>query len=902
MVHSILKKTAAVLLCAVLIMLSATLAYASFGDTATSNAKNEIDFISSYGIMQGYEDGNFYPNNAITRAEMVAVALRMIRLDNPVSDNVYGQSFTDVPKEHWAYGVVETATALGMINGYPDGTFLPEKPVTYQEAIKIFVSLLGYEPAAKAKGGYPQGYMAIAMQEDLIRLSGLSASDSASREAIAVMAYNTLQSEMMVESHYSSNGDVEYTVSDNIMLDIYFNSKSDRGLVTATHVEGLYGEKTNEGKIEIDNVIYRCDIDYADLLGCRVQFFYMEQGSDKKIVSITEDTTRHEKLVVNSDMINAFTGLYTTNGAFTYYQSKAPRKVKTVKLSPGMSLIYNNEYIPYNNLGAIDLDINTGTVELIDNNIDGLFDCVKILSYTDYYVNTVAQNEETKYITDGSGAGLVYNIEDVYEKITFNGAKIDFENIPKESIVSAAVSADGKAVDIVVSEYDVEGKITSTATDDDIEYIWINDAQYVVSKGAPDRYVDTNLGTEGIFKLNFLGEVSYCSSEGNDGESYGYLTTVSKKSDIDDTVKVRMLTEDNKFVILTVADKVKLYDKGVLVNITNDEFFERFKHTPTFNDTRQAITQVVKYKLNANGELSLMRTAAETPSTEEFSYGYINPVSGEAEGRRFYSNRLFLQSYQITDDTVCFKIPWTYEGEDYTRYESGKATRYFSDGKNYQVLLFDVNEEKQIGAIMYTVPGQDKEFFFSLSSNSPVMIVDSMRRVTDSDTGETNTVISGLVDGEYTSEIIDDDYIGNMNANMFKFGSVIQYDDNEEKVRSAYYEGEKPSLAASTLLCCDGVSLETIKWNGGNVEMTSAARKTTYGTVQKIVGFTVTVNVPDYPFGTEADYFMSDSTQVIIADKEAKELKFATFYDIRPGDKIFIRQRYNRIRDVVIYR
>lgn len=898
MTYNIWKKAAALLLCTVLFVFTGTSANA-FGDTASSNAQNEIDFIASYGIMQGYEDGNFYPDNAITRAEMVAVALRMIRLDNPVSGNVYGQSFSDVPKEHWAYSVVETASALGIINGYPDGTFLPEKKVSYQEAIKIFVSLLGYEPAAKAKGGYPQGYMAIAMQEDLIRLQGVSMTYPASRAAIAVMAYNTLQSKMMTESHYSSNGEIVYSVSDNTMLDIYFNSKSDKGLVTATHVEGLYGKKTDEGKIEIDNVIYRCDIDYADLLGCRVQFFYIEDGSDKEIVSIVEDTTRHDKLVVNSDMIKAFTGIYTTNGVFTYYQNKTPRKLKSVKLSPGMSLIYNNEYIPYDNLGAIDLDINTGTVELIDNDRDGMFDCVKILSYTDYFVNTVTQNEETKYITDGSGAGLVYEIKDVYEKITLNGARIDFENIPKECIVSAAVSADGKAVVIVVSEYEVEGEITSISTDDGTEYIWINDAEYVVSKGAPDRYVDTDLGTAGIFKLNFLGEVSYSSSEEDDGERYGYLTHVERYGR---NVEVRMLTENNQFVILTVADKVKFYDQGVETSITDSEFYEKFYREPVYNDVREAQTQVVKYKLNSDGELSLMRTASHTPSTEEFSYGYINPVSGEAEGKRYYANRLFLQSYQITDDTVCFEIPWTYEGQDYTRFRSGKAPAFFSDGNYYQVLLFDVNEEKQIGAVMYTRSEIIKEFSFTLSSNSPVMIVESMRHVTDNETGETNAVISGLVDGEYTSEIIDPEFIGSMNSNMFKFGSAIQYATNKEKVRAAYYEGEKPAIAAATLLCADMVSPETVKWNGGNVEMLSAHRKTTYGTVQKIVGFTVTVNLPDYPYGSEADYFFSDSTEVIIADSNTEKLTHGNFYDIRPGDRIFIRQRYNRIRDVVIYR
>ena len=99
---------------------------------------------------------------------------------------------------------------------------------------------------------------------------------------------------------------------------------------------------------------------------------------------------------------------------------------------------------------------------------------------------------------------------------------------------------------------------------------------------------------------------------------------------------------------------------------------------------------------------------------------------------------------------------------------------------------------------------------------------------------------------------------------------------------------------------------KTVKWNGGNVEMTSAVRKTTYGTVNKVNGFTVTVNVPDYPYGADTNYmvnyFMSESERVIIVNAEDRTLKIGNFYDILPGDRIFIRQRYNRIKDVVIYR
>ena len=88
--------------------------------------------------------------------------------------------------------------------------------------------------------------------------------------------------------------------------------------------------------------------------------------------------------------------------------------------------------------------------------------------------------------------------------------------------------------------------------------------------------------------------------------------------------------------------------------------------------------------------------------------------------------------------------------------------------------------------------------------------------------------------------------------------------------------------------------------------MPSASKKTTYGTVVDIIGFTVKVDAPQYPNFIPEDpygyYFMNENTQVVIVSSDNKKLDIGTFYDIRPGDEIFIRQRYNRIKEVVIYR
>lgn len=51
--------------------------------------------------------------------------------------------YSDVPKDHWAYTNITWATKLGIMKGYPDGTFLPNNPVTRAEAATISMRVLG---------------------------------------------------------------------------------------------------------------------------------------------------------------------------------------------------------------------------------------------------------------------------------------------------------------------------------------------------------------------------------------------------------------------------------------------------------------------------------------------------------------------------------------------------------------------------------------------------------------------------------------------------------------------------------------------------------------------------------------------------------------------------------------
>ncbi|MEW6244199.1 MAG: S-layer homology domain-containing protein [Bacillota bacterium] len=94
------------------------------------------------GLFMGYGDGRMRPDNPISRAELVAVVIRAMKLENQVKSNPQSQfaDFLDVPA--WARGYVALAQERGVVSGFPDGTFRPFEHTTRAEAAVIIMRFL----------------------------------------------------------------------------------------------------------------------------------------------------------------------------------------------------------------------------------------------------------------------------------------------------------------------------------------------------------------------------------------------------------------------------------------------------------------------------------------------------------------------------------------------------------------------------------------------------------------------------------------------------------------------------------------------------------------------------------------------------------------------------------------
>lgn len=131
----------------------------------TADYAEAVSVLNNMGIMVGDEQGNFNPNKTVTRAEMVAIICRMIgETENFGTD---GTQFSDVLSTHWANSFIIKASSLGVIGGYEDGTFRPDETVTYAQALTMVVRAMGLEDRALEAGGYPDGYIKIANENGL---------------------------------------------------------------------------------------------------------------------------------------------------------------------------------------------------------------------------------------------------------------------------------------------------------------------------------------------------------------------------------------------------------------------------------------------------------------------------------------------------------------------------------------------------------------------------------------------------------------------------------------------------------------------------------------------------------------------------------------------------------------
>ncbi|MFA5820829.1 MAG: S-layer homology domain-containing protein [Candidatus Gracilibacteria bacterium] len=116
------------------------IAFAAFSDVPASNPDYAaINYLQETGILMGYSDGTFRPDQPVNRAEFLKIILEGSQIDTTTATT--SLPFTDIDQNAWYTPYVRTAFSLGVIEGYSDGTFRPAQTINKAETLKILAKV-----------------------------------------------------------------------------------------------------------------------------------------------------------------------------------------------------------------------------------------------------------------------------------------------------------------------------------------------------------------------------------------------------------------------------------------------------------------------------------------------------------------------------------------------------------------------------------------------------------------------------------------------------------------------------------------------------------------------------------------------------------------------------------------
>ena len=146
MKNRILAMLMAAALCLGIIFSAAPMSLA-FSDVQGDTLEEAVAVLNGMGIVDGYSDGKYHPEDGLTRAQFCKLIVMAQGKGDQAAANSYRTLFQDLASGHWAAGYINLAYSQGLVSGYGDGRFGPDDPVTLSQAVTIVLRTLGYATA-----------------------------------------------------------------------------------------------------------------------------------------------------------------------------------------------------------------------------------------------------------------------------------------------------------------------------------------------------------------------------------------------------------------------------------------------------------------------------------------------------------------------------------------------------------------------------------------------------------------------------------------------------------------------------------------------------------------------------------------------------------------------------------
>ena len=161
------------------------------GVSAAPSEAAEKNREESILVQLGFMDDD--SSDKVTRLSLSESLVKMLSYDFYDSDNI--NPFTDTDNKSASYEILKSAYNLGILSG---GAARPNDEVTYNEAVKMVVSALGYGAYAQYEGGYPMGYISVASRYNIIKGVVSGDENKISKNSVCKLLYNAINTDLLL--------------------------------------------------------------------------------------------------------------------------------------------------------------------------------------------------------------------------------------------------------------------------------------------------------------------------------------------------------------------------------------------------------------------------------------------------------------------------------------------------------------------------------------------------------------------------------------------------------------------------------------------------------------------------------------------------------------------------------
>lgn len=706
-----------------------------------------IEEVMGWEIMVGDENGDFRPEDAVSRAEFCTVILRSLGYDDGIGIE-YDNVFTDVSEEHWAYKSINALYKLGMINGVSEDKFDPQGTITDEQAVKILVSALGYSIIAESAGGYPTGYMSVASQKGLLKGIYIDSEKTMTREEVAVLIYNALDVPMLVQNlsdnlEYSANADMTIKKIRQEMTD----REKVKGIVTGAGVTFTSGEDyDNNTYVEIDgNLYYSGGRDYTAYIGMEVNCYY-DYAPDDRLPTVYKmvPTDKNKSLTLTSGDITSSDVKNKTIG----YENKEGNK-KNAYFADDVKYVYNGrfEYIIENNSlkdGCMD-------ITLIDNNGDSRYDYIFINVYEIFIADRITTSGDVLVLKNerkNGAVSFVFRKDDEYiYRVIKDGKDAEISDISSDDIIKVRISLDGKYTVMEITDAKTLPGVVTTVNPEELEIGIDGEIYEYMNANSMSHINELVLGQSFLFYLDERGVIVYFTEDMSGKTSYCYYIETRLYDEYTGQRLVKIIA-DNSVMRCPVSENVKVDSE---------------KYDPEALDSVLNKGRVYKISFDKNNEVKSLETVERTLKRNERKYN-----------KKYNSIRDVYTPFRIGENTEVYMIPTNGAkcDEDYL------TTPELKNNSFIECEAYEVDEETQIaeavviyGAFAYEEDGE-------IIKSSKASIVDGVKKIYSDETGETTTFVRLYQYGEYLEIPVKDDASVINKAMKLKTGDVIFYSTN----------------------------------------------------------------------------------------------------------------------------